>query len=106
MKKALLGLILSISVALGCSVLTSQKVVDDIEPAGACIATQVLAGGVEDPLAIVSACVGTTVQDVVQVVETLLAQQAPTNDGGPSTAALSPLQAKLLRILAKAVALR
>ena len=68
--------------------------------AGACIATQLLDGGATDPIQIVAACVGVTIADVIQVVETLTAAQ-PDSGTSPTT-----LQLRLAAVHTRALGLR
>jgi hypothetical protein len=84
----------------GCTPAERQAIVTDITPAGACIAQQLLSGGVEDPVQIAAACIGTTIADVVQVTETLIAYANAQSDAAPTT------QAHLSRVLARATALQ
>jgi hypothetical protein len=73
----------------------AQTVIQLVTPAGACIAQALLSGGVADPLQIVAQCAGTTIDDVIAVIETLMAA-AP--DGGASAAHLADMHAKALAI--------
>ncbi len=77
-----------------------NKAVPLIEPAGACIATQLLDGGATDPLQIVAACAGTTIDDVIAVVEALIAAES---DAGTI---ITPTQMRLAAIHARAVGLK
>jgi hypothetical protein len=74
----------------------------DMTPAGACVAGQVLANGVEDPSAILLACVGTTLQSIASVVETLLTYANAAPDSGTSTATA----ARLTRVLTATTSLQ
>lgn len=87
----------------GCSATTTNAVIQDITPAGACIADQLLSGGATDPLQIVAACAGVTIDDVIQVVEQLLAAQPDGGlvDGGPT-----PLASRLAAVHTRALSLK
>jgi len=74
-----------------------------LEPAGACIVTQLLDGGATDPLAIVAACAGVTIDDVIQVIETLMAAQP---DAGLADGGVTPTAARLAAVHVRAVSIR
>jgi hypothetical protein len=90
---------LSALAGLGVSCLTkaqTQAVITDITPAGACIVTQLLQGGATDPLQIVTACSGTTIADVIEVIEELMAASDATVDaGGDAGASAMTLSVRL-----------
>jgi hypothetical protein len=91
---------LLVALVIACSATTTQAVIQDITPTGACIATQLLDGGATDPLQIVAACAGTTIADVIQVVETLTSAQ-PDSGTNPTT-----LQLRLAAVHTRALALK
>jgi len=74
-----------------------------LEPAGACIVTQLLDGGATDPLAIVAACAGVTIDDVIQVIETLMAAQP---DAGLADGGVTPTAARLAAVHVRALSLK
>jgi len=86
-------------VAVSCAAFS--KSVPLLEPAGACIVTQLLDGGATDPLQIVAACAGTTIDDVIAVVEALTAAQPPSDGGAPT-----PTQLRLAAIHVRALGIR
>lgn len=90
--------------APACKPGQAQTVINQITPAGACIAEQLLSGGAVDPLQIVAACAGVTIEDVIQVVETLLAAQPDAGvlaDGG-----ISPVAARLAAVHVAAIGIK
>jgi hypothetical protein len=92
----LVGIVCGFTTNTGCKgSVTPNEVVQDITPAGACIAQQLLVGGATDPLQIIAACAGTAIEDVIQVVEQLNAQQ----NGGPPSALKMRLAAVHTRAL-------
>jgi len=93
-KPVLLGTFTALLVALcvtaepACSTTTANAIAQDLTPAGACIADQLLIVGATSPEQVLAACAGTTINDVIQVVEALIAAQgdaaAPTDAGTPT----------------------
>jgi hypothetical protein len=65
-----------------CTAQQANTIIHDVSPAGACIVNALAEGGASDPMVIVAECAGTTIADVVQVIEDLLANPAQTPDAG------------------------
>lgn len=68
----------------GCTKQQGQQVVqaiDNLTPAGACIAGQVASGNV-DPLSILGICGPITIEDIIKEVDALLAAPQSSPDGG------------------------
>jgi hypothetical protein len=78
---SIVALVLAAIFAPACTAQEVNTVVKDISPAGACISGELL-GGVTDPVAILTACAGVTIDDVVTTIEDILA--ATPADAGPS----------------------
>ena len=80
----------------GCPAL--QTAVNDLKPTEKCI-INALVGGVVDPIAILGMCVGTVIDDVIAVVESLLAGPAPvsTDAGTISRERLTTVHESALR---------
>ena len=88
---------LAIVEAPACKPGQPAQVVQLLTPAGACIASALLSGGVSDPLAIVAACAGVTLDDVIAVVEMLLSQSP---DGGAAAQRLADVHTRALGLQA------
>lgn len=99
MNRLIVSVSLAIAAALAIPLMPScaafNKAVPLIEPAGACIATQLLEGGATDPLQIVAACAGVTIDDVIAVIEALMAQ-APDATASPALVRLADMHSKAL----------
>lgn len=107
MNRILLSLLLGLAVPAAvvelpsCSVTTANAVAQDLTPAGACIATALLSGGATDPIQILAECAGTTIDDVIQVVETLMANGPDTGaDAGVIAQQLAAVHVRALGIRA------
>jgi hypothetical protein len=85
--------------AASCTKQQEAAVASDLSAVGACVLTHAQAG--EDPLQVLGSCAGTTVENVVKIVETFLAAQ-PQPDAGTVGAQRDVLKA----FLAKAKALQ
>lgn len=81
-----------------CTPAQEAKVAQDLSPVGACVLNQAQAGA--DPTAVLGACAGTTIEAVVQIVETFLAAKPQL---GPAMAAQHD---QLAAFLTKAKALQ
>ena len=97
-----LALLVSAAVVALPSCAAFGKVVPLIEPAGACIAEALISGGAADPLMIVAECAGTTIEDVIAVIESLL---AASPDAGVTPAVVAH-RAYLGEMHTKALALK
>ena len=97
MNRLIVSVSLAIAAGLAIPLMPScaafNKAVPLIEPAGACIATQLLEGGATDPLQIVAACAGVTIDDVIAVIEALMAQAATAS---PALVRLADMHSKAL----------
>ena len=97
MNRLIVSVSLAIAAGLAIPLMPScaafSKAVPLIEPAGACIATQLLEGGATDPLQIVAACAGVTIDDVIAVIEALMAQAATAS---PALVRLADMHSKAL----------
>ena len=101
MNRALLAipaaLFVSAAIVATPSCAAFSKAIPLVEPAGACIVTQLLEGGATDPLQIVAACAGVTIEDVIAVIEQLMAQQP---DGSATSQRLASVHVRALGIKA------
>lgn len=88
---------LAIVEAPACKPGQVQTITNTLSPAAACIVEQLVQGGASDPLQIVAACAGTTITDVIAVIEELIAAQ-------PADAGTTGLSVRLADMHAKALA--
>ena len=90
-----LALLVGLTIPALPSCAAFNKAAPLVAPAGACIATQLLEGGATDPLQIVAACAGVTIEDVIAVIESLMAQ-APDAGATPAMLRLADMHSKAL----------
>lgn len=103
MRASVFGVVFALAVVVtpstsGCTAQQAQQVVQDVTPAGACIVGQVV-NGVVDPLVVLAACIGTTVESILAVIETFLGKS-------PTAMAPTPFQKSLLLLKANTLALQ
>jgi hypothetical protein len=104
-KSTLVSLVMAAALSVGfvtfpaCTAQEANTVVKDITPVGACITGELIAG-VTEPVAILGACLGTTIEDVIAVIESIYA--ASVTDAGADAGASN--LALLASAHAKAVA--
>jgi len=97
------SLIIGVSSMTGCP--QAQTAQNILTPAEACIVNALfINGGLQDPSIILTQCAGVTIADVIQVIETLLANQPDASvvtldggAGGPMKVSRAELEAALAK---------
>jgi hypothetical protein len=102
MKSKLIVVFLTATLLSSCAWLKKEEpiIAPIITPIGSCLINALAEGAIEDPIMLVAACGGSTVEMLITIIDDLIASSGQVDSGTPSQ--LSPYMLRLYRIRARA----